>query len=515
MKLNNLLLKSIAAAALLMSCQLAHAQDTLSKYILTPKEKPQPQINGARVFGVRPGHPVVFTIPATGVRPVTFAAKNLPAGLKLDDATGQISGSVAKAGTYNITLSAKNKLGTATRDLKLVVGEGILLTPPMGWNSWNIYATKLRQDLVLANAKAMVSSGLINHGWTYMNIDDVWQGKRGGEFHAILPDSVTFPNMQVLTDAVHKMGLKIGIYSTPWMESYGHHVGGSADNPEGSFTKTTENIPRNKKLAPYKIGQYTFVDQDVKQFAKWGFDYLKYDWSPNELPETKAMFDALRNSGRDIALSLSNSTPFVSIGDLSKVSNAWRTGGDIRDTWKSLKPRLFSQDKWVPYASPGHWNDPDMMVVGYVGWGKDPRPSLLTPDEQYTHMSAWCLLSVPLLLGNDLTKLDAFTLSLLTNDEVIAVNQDPLGKQATVISKQGEAGVLAKDLYDGTKAAGLFNPGDTGTQNVVLSWKDLGISGKYIVRDLWRQKDLGVFDGEFKADVAQHGVVMVSLRKAK
>jgi alpha-galactosidase len=505
----------IVLVALCGVAQITKAQDTLAKYILTPKEKPTPQINGAKVFGVRPGHPVVYTVAATGNRPITFLAKGLPAGLKLDSKTGMLSGSVNKPGTYVIALTAKNALGTASRNFKLVVGEEISLTPPMGWNSWNIYATKLTQALVLANAKAMVSSGLINHGWSYMNIDDVWQGKRGGEFHAILPDSTTFPNMQALADEVHAMGLHIGIYSTPWIESYGHHVGGSADNPEGIFSPVKENVPRNKKLFPYKIGQYTFVDQDVKQFDKWGMDYLKYDWSPNELPETKKMFDALRAGNRDIIFSLSNSTPFAAIGELSKVSNTWRTGGDIRDNWKSLKPRVLAQDKWAPYAKPGHWNDPDMMVVGWVGWGKGPYPTHLTPDEQYTHMSAWCLMSVPLLLGNDLTKLDAFTLSLLTNDEVIAVNQDPLGKQATVIAREGESGIMAKDLSDGSKAAGLFNTGDTGTQSMTLNWKDLGISGKYIVRDLWRQKDLGTFDSEFKTDVPQHGVVMVSLRKAK
>lgn len=502
-----------------MSVLCANAQnpaDTLAKYILTPKEKPTPQINGARVFGVRPGRPVVYTVAATGTRPMTYSAKNLPAGLKLDAKSGQLSGAVSKAGTYFIALTAKNALGTNNRDLRLVVGEEIALTPPMGWNSWNIYASKLTQALVLANAKAMVSSGLINHGWSYMNLDDVWQGKRGGEFHAILPDSTTFPNMQALADEIHGMGLHIGIYSTPWIESYGHHIGGSADNAEGTFAKVTGTIPpRNKKIKPFAIGEYTFVDQDVKQFDKWGMDYLKYDWNPNEMPETKKMFDALRNGSRDIILSLSNSTPFASIGELSTVSNAWRTGGDIRDNWKSLKPRLLTQDKWAPHARPGHWNDPDMMILGVVGWGKDYHPTMLTPDEQYTHMSAWCLMSVPLLLGNDLTKLDDFTLSLLSNDEVIAVNQDPLGKQATVIHQDGDNGILAKDLSDGTKAAGLFNTGDAGSQKITLSWKDLGISGKYIVRDLWRQKDLGTFDGEFKADVAQHGVVMVSLRKAK
>lgn len=485
--------------------------------ILTPKSGPEPRINGPKIFGVRPGHPILFTVPATGDRPMKFSADKLPQGVKLDAVTGQLSGSLSKAGTYEMVLYAKNKAGEAKRSFKIIVGETIALTPPMGWNSWNIYATKVTEELLLANARAMVTSGLINHGWSYMNIDDVWQGNRGGPLNAIQPNPETFPDMQKASTEIHAMGLKMGIYSTPWIESYGHHVGGSADNPEGTFVRTpqTDKVPRNKKLFPYKIGAYNFVDRDVKQWVAWGVDYLKYDWNPIELPETKQMFDALRASGRDIVFSLSNSTPFASIGELSKVSNTWRTGGDIRDSWKSLKPRLFSQDKWAPYASHGHWNDPDMMVVGVVGWGKDYHPSNLTADEQYTHVSAWCLMSVPLLLGCDLTKLDAFTLSLLTNDEVLAVNQDALGKQATVISRQGEAGVMAKDLEDGSKAVGLFNPGDEGTKQVVLNWADLKITGKYIVRDLWRQKDLGTFDGEFKADVAQHGVVMVSVRKAK
>ena len=506
---------------ILLSVIAVKAQDVAtpppdySAYILTPKPGPAPRINGPRVFGARPGHPLIFTIPATGMRPIKFSADNLPGGVKLNTSTGQLSGSVSKTGTYNLVLHAKNSSGDDKRNFKLIIGEEIALTPPMGWNSWNIYASKVTQEMLLANAKAMVNSGLIDHGWSYMNIDDVWQGERGGPFHAIQPNPETFPDMQKASNEIHAMGLKLGIYSTPWVESYGHHIGGSANNPEGTFEKTKETVARNKKLMPYAIGTYQFVDNDVKQWTVWGVDYLKYDWNPIEMPETKKMFDALRNSGRDIVYSLSNSTPFATIGDLSTVSNTWRTGGDIKDSWASLKSRIFTQDKWEPYEKPGHWNDPDMMIVGYVGWGKGPRLTNLTPDEQYTHVSAWCLMSVPLLLGCDLTKLDDFTLSLLTNDEVLAVNQDPLGKQATVISKQGDNGVMAKSMADGSIAAGLFNLGDNGKQSVVLNWADLKLNGKYIVRDLWRQKDLGVFDGEFKADVNQHGVVMISLRKAK
>ena len=503
-----------------MANEMVHAQDSMAVVrtaaILTPRPNPEPRINGPKVFGVRPSHPILYTIPATGEMPMIFSARNLPKGVRVDAKNGKISGSIEKPGTYILKLSAKNKLGKAKQDFKIVVGEEISLTPPMGWNHYNIYGTRITQEQVLAQAKAMASSGLINHGWSYMNIDDGWQGQRGGEFHAILPDTSRFHNIKALVDEIHDLGLKIGTYSTPWVESYGHRIGGSSMNPEGTFTRTKENIARNKKLLPYAIGTFHFYENDVKQISKWGFDYLKYDWNPIEYGETKEMFDLLRASGRDIVLSLSNSTPFATIAELSTVSNTWRTGGDIKDNWKSLKSRIFTQDKWAPYARPGHWNDPDMMIVGVVGWNSAEKwPSKLTPDEQYTHMSAWCLMSVPLLLGNDITRLDDFTLSLLTNDEVIAVNQDPLGKQATMISRNEDIGVMAKGREDGSKAAGLFNLADNGTQKVTLKWNDIGLKGKYIVRDLWRQKDLGTYENEFSADVNQHGVIMISLRKVK
>lgn len=487
-----------------------------SDAILTPKHGPEPKINGAKVFGVRPGHPIIYTIPTSGLRPMKFSVKGLPKGVSLDENTGRLSGVISKAGTYNMSINAQNAHGKTNRDFTIIVGETIALTPPMGWNHYNIYGTRITQEQVLLQAKAMVSTGLINHGWSYMNIDDGWQGARGGKHFAILPDSTRFPDMQGLVNQVHDLGLKIGTYSTPWVESYGHRIGGSAMNAEGKFERTKENIARNKKILPYAIGDYHFWKNDAKQFAEWGFDYLKYDWNPIELKETKEMYDALRDSGRDIVYSLSNSTPFATIKVLSEVSNTWRTGGDIKDNWKSLKSRIFTQDKWAPYARPGHWNDPDMMIVGVVGWNSAEKwPSKLTPDEQYTHMSAWCLMSVPLLLGCDISKMDDFTLSLLTNDEVIAVNQDPLGKQATVIKREGDKGVMAKDLADGTKAVGLFNLEDNGEQTITLKWSDLGIKGKYMVRDLWRQRDLGIYENEFKANVAEHGVVMISVRRVK
>lgn len=483
-------------------------------YILTPKAGAEPHINGPTVFGVRPGHPILFTIPVSGVRPMKYSVKKIPEGVLLDTQTGRISGTISVPGEYEMIITAKNRSGKDSRSFKIVVGEEIALTPPMGWNSYNVYVNRLTQELASANAQAMVRSGLIDHGWSYLNLDVHWQGRRETPGGPIQPKN-TFPDMQGLVNEIHSLGLKAGIYSSPWIEAYEGQIGGSADNPEGTFEPDRISTPKNRKVKPFAIGTYSFAAQDVKQWTSWGFDYLKYDWNPNEYPETKEMFDLLRNSGRDYVLSLSNSTPFKNIEQLSTVSNCWRTGGDIRDRWTSVKERIFTQDMWAPFARPGHWNDVDMMVLGVLGWWDAPRPARLKADEQYTHMSAWCLLSAPLLLGCDLTQLDDFTISLLTNDEVLAVNQDALGKQATVVSRLGDLGVMAKDMEDGSKAAGLFNLEDKGVQKVVLKWSDLKLSGRYIVRDLWRQKDLGVFDSEFSADVPEHGVVMVQLRRAK
>jgi len=497
-----------------------------SSRILTPPAPASPRINGPRVYGQRPGRPFLYTIPATGDRPMTFAADGLPNGLSLDAGTGRITGALDQAGEYSVILRATNARGEAKRDFKIVIGDQITLTPPMGWNSWNCWAGAVDRDKVLRSARAMVSSGLINHGWTFINIDDTWQGKRDPKTMA-LQGNEKFPDMKELCDQIHAMGLKPGIYSTPWITSYANHPGGSSDTAEGSWSKPTiekrGNV--NKKTKPWHMGEHHFMMQDAKQWADWGFDYLKYDWNPIEEPDVKEMHDALLASGRDIVYSLSNNAPFSGAEMYARLANCWRTTGDIRDSWWSLTGIGFTQSKWAPYAGPGHWNDPDMLVVGYVGWGPKLHPTNLTADEQYTHISLWCLLSAPLLIGCDLERLDDFTLSLLTNDEVLAIDQDPLGKQATLVAQDGEVEITradrpgsahklpekqvwAKELEDGSRAVGLFNLGPSES-DVTVKWSDLKIEGKQVIRDLWRQKDLGTFDDSFHASVPPHGAVLV------
>jgi alpha-galactosidase len=480
--------------------------------ILTPPAPDTPRINGPDIFGARPGSPFFYTIPATGKRPMTFSADNLPRGLKLDAQNGQITGSLETNGEFNVVLHAKNSLGAAEKKFRIVVGETIALTPPMGWNSWNCWAAAVDQEKVLRSARAMVASGLAQHGWTYINIDDTWQGRRGGKFNAIQPNE-KFPDMKALCDDIHALGLKAGIYSTPWVRSYGGHVGGSSENPDGLWTNAPTKAPRNKNVLPYAVGKFSFATNDAAQFAAWGFDYLKYDWNPIKLPQVVEMSEALRESGRDINFSLSNNSRdklLDRIAAIAPFAQSWRTTGDINDSWGSLSGIGFSQEPWTQFSGPGHWNDPDMLIVGWVGWGPKLHQTKLTPDEQYTHISLWCLLSAPLLIGCDLEKLDAFTLSLLSNDEVLAVDQDSLGKQAVRVVSANDLDVFAKPLADGSLAVGLFNRSATNA-TVTANFSDLKISGPQTVRDLWRQKNLGIFSDKFEAPVASHGVVLVRI----
>jgi len=497
--------------------------------ILTPPAPATPRVNGPGVLGVRPGSPFLYTIPATGQRPITFAVDELPAGLRVDAVTGRITGSLPKAGEYTVTLRAKNALGEAQKTFHIVVGDRIALTPPMGWSSWNCWGDAVSQDLVLSSARAMATKGLREHGWTYINIDDGWQGPRGGEFNAIQPNK-KFPAMKALVDEIHALGLKFGIYSSPWRGTYAGYIGGSSDNADGTSPWVVSGDvdefyhlnkdPKAKDAKPtwvnWSFGQHSFAAQDARQWAAWGVDYLKYDWFPNDVPHVQEMTEALRATGRDIVYSLSNTGLFDSAADYQRLAQVWRTTGDIVDAWDSVSRNGFSQDRWAAYTGPGHWSDPDMLVLGRVGWGPNLHATRLTPDEQYSHMSLWCLLSAPLLLGCDLAQIDDFTLGLLTNDEVLAINQDSLGRQATQFSNIDGKVIYAKTLEDGSYAVGLFNRGEAET-SITLKWGPWGnlptahVGTTFQVRDLWRQQDLGEFKDSYETKVDPHGVVLIRL----
>ncbi len=446
----------------------------------------KPRINGPRITGATPGRPFLFRIPATGDRPIIFEAKGLPAGLRLDSKTGIITGSLKSNGETKVSLTARNARGQATRDLTIVAGNGKLaLTPPMGWNSWNVWGCAVDQQKIEAAAEALVSSGLADHGYTYINIDDCWEGTRGPDGR--IRTNEKFPDMKGLADKIHSLGLKLGIYSSP--------------GP--------------KTCAGYE-GSWQHELDDAKTYAAWGVDYLKYDWCSYESVATgegqerllkpyAVMHDALAKVDRDIVFSLCQ----YGMGKVwewgpESGGQLWRTTGDITDTWPSLWGIASKQPEIAKYSGPGRWNDPDMLVVGKVGWGPNLHPTKLTPNEQIFHLTAWAMLGAPLLIGCDLTALDPFTRALLTNDAVLNINQDPAGRPVTVIRVSGEVEVWVRQMEAGWLAVGVFNPG-LDRAEVRIPWKQLDLSGPRFLQDAWTWQDLDASGEELRCSVPAHG----------
>lgn len=456
-----------------------------------------PRLNSPRITGATPGRPFLFRIPASGDGPLTFAAKHLPAGLTLDAHSGVITGALARAGRTDVAITVTGPAGSASGTITIVGGDhSLALTPPLGWNSWNVWGASVDDAKVRAAADGLVASGLAAQGYTYVNIDDAWEGAR--DANGEITSNEKFPDMKALTDYVHSKGLKIGLYSSPGPRTCQQRFAGS----------------------------YQHEAQDAKTWAHWGFDYIKYDWCtysetlPNQrgmppLDELQKPYRLMRSIldglDRDFIFSLCQygwGNVWTWGADMG--GNLWRVTGDITDSWSSMSGIGFAQTGHEQYAGPGHWNDTDMLVVGKVGWGRDLRDSRLTPNEQLTHISLWALQAAPLIIGADLSQIDEFTRNLLGNPEVLAVDQDPLGRAAGRTLQEGRTEVWARPLSDGTMAVGLFNR-DLVARTVTVKWSELGLSGSQPVRDLWQHRDLGARDGTFSVTVPRHGVVLVKV----
>jgi alpha-galactosidase len=359
-------------------------------------------------------------------------------------------------------------------------GRELARTPPIGWNSWGHFGLRISDAAIRAQAKALVDSGMKAAGYEYVVIDGGWEGYHDaqGIFH---PDILKFPDMKALCDYIHSLGLKVGIHSTP-----------------GPVTCSGRE------------GSYGHEQEDVETFARWGIDFLKYDWcsgstvyKPDQLEAAyeKVHQDLLRTT-RPILYSLCEyGVQDVWKWGASVGGNMWRTTGDIQDNYYRMAYIGFEQNGLEKYAGPGHWNDPDMLEVGNGG---------LTDEESRTQMSLWCLLAAPLFASNDLTKMSPETRAILTNREVIAVDQDPAGIQGRQVWQEGPLEIWMKPLADGTKAVGLFNR-DEHAMTITLSFKHMGVTGPVKVRDLWAHKDLGAFTETSVNTVPAHGVVMLKV----
>jgi alpha-galactosidase len=366
-------------------------------------------------------------------------------------------------------------------------------TPPMGWNTWNKFQCDVSDELIRGMADALVKSGMKDAGYQYVVIDDCWQVSRDASGN-IVADAERFPHgIKALGDYIHSLGLKFGIYSD-------------------AGSKTCAGRP----------GSLGHEFQDALQYAAWGVDYLKYDWCNTTTQDAKASYALMRQAldatGRPIVFSIcewGKAKPWLWGAEVG--GNLWRMSGDIQDRWDGKKEWspgdccnygvtaiLDEEAEIYSRGGPGHWNDPDMLEVGNGG---------MTDTEYRSHFSFWALLAAPLIAGNDLRNMRPEIKEILTNKEVIAVNQDPLGIQGNRVRKDGEKEVWVKQLKDGSRAVILFNRG-ASEDKVAFSWEDIGYPHHLsaTVRDLWRHNESANVKGEFSASVASHGVVMVTVR---
>jgi alpha-galactosidase len=361
---------------------------------------------------------------------------------------------------------------------------GLVRTPPMGWNSWNKFAGRIDDAAVRSIADAMVSSGMSKVGYVFINIDDTWEGGRDAAGN-LIPNR-KFPDMRALADYVHAKGLKIGIYSSPGPKTCAGY--------EGSFGHEV---------------------QDAKTFAAWGIDYLKYDLcsartiyesTPEQLQGIyQKMGEALQKTNRPIVFSLCEyGNADVWKWGARAGGNLWRTTGDIRDDWASMDRIGFSQIGIAPVAGPGHWNDPDMLEIGNGG---------MNGDEYRSHMSLWSLLAAPLIAGNDLRDMSDETKSILMNTDVIAIDQDQAAKPVQVLNQEGKVEILWRPLQDGSVAVGIFNRGDVAAVGS-LSWASLRVdspANNLYIHDLWKHEDVVIAGEKYAATVPPHGVVLLKV----
>ena len=483
--------------------------------IYTPKPKLSPRINGPLVYGCRPGNPFLYRIPCQGIRPIKFSVKGLPTSLSLDVSSGILSGTAPEKGEYELLIQTFNSNGKDKRRLKIISGDQLALTPPMGWNSWYVHFNRVKDSVMRSAADAMISSGMADVGYQYVNIDDCWMNATAT--HKYMNDesrvgplrdakgniqpNIHFPDMKSLTSYIHEKGLKTGIYTSP-----------------------------GPNTCCGLAGSWQHEQQDAAQFTQWGFDFLKYDWcsytriagkepSLEEMQKPYILMgEALRNQPRDIVYNLCQ----YGMGKVwewgTKVGGqCWRTAGDLGAELDRFFTVALKNAEYGKWSKPGSWNDPDYLQIGWIGSQKGatftlPEPSQLSANEQYSYMSLWCMMASPLFFSGDMTKLDEFTLNVLCNPEIIEIDQDPLGKCAEVIRKNASTYIMVKPLHNGTLALALFNQGSEPA-TVTADWSEINLSGKQRVRDLWRHKEMGIYEQKFSALIPSHGVVMVKLSK--
>ena len=434
-----------------------------------------PRINGARAFGATPGRSFRYAFPTCGAREglrFSVAAGVLPEGAALDEKSGLLSGRVAQTGEYPFTVRATNRQGEAQKRFTLVVRPGaLMLTPPMGWTSWSAYTDDVRQEHIAASAKALVEKGLAARGYSFVNVDSCWQGNRTAKDSLALQPNGRFPDMKGLVDGIHALGLKAGIYSTPMVIAWG-------SDDRVLYHGGTGYPLDPKSFDPYfgGCGQVGFEKVDAAQFAAWGFDWLKYDWPVTDVEHAQKMRQALDAADRDIVLQLCTGCSRNDAEKFPAIASLVRGNLDTHDKWDLMlgKHQCFhGADRWLGFIRPGFWYDLDMLAVGAMRIDRkesSPRPgekppasfaNKLTRDEQTSHFAWWAILPAPLFLSCNVEHMDDFTLGLVSNEELIEINQDyPATPASFEDLESGRRRIWTRRLSDGRTVLGFFNLGE-------------------------------------------------------
>lgn len=540
---------------LLSATNLLHAQVLSPNTNLTTREaqivaaaKPAaaPQFNGARVVGIRPGTPLIHSLAVSGDRPMSFGVKNLPAGLALDSKTGILIGSLAAPGEYQFRVAAKNSAGRAETEIRIVCGNTLALTPPLGWNSYDAFGDSVVESEALSNA-LWLKDQLQPFGWDTVVIDFRWYDPEptgddrllnktrtgaalaADEFGRLLPAPDRFPSasngagFKPLADQLHSLGLKFGIHVMRGIPRQA--VAAGTKIPGGEFTAIDAGDTNDKCIwCPDMFGVRSnaagqaWYDACAKLWAEWGVDYIKVDdlSEPYHAAEIEMIHRAITKVGHAIVFSTSPGPTTPGRAEhIAANANLWRISGDFWDRWPKLSEQFDLLAQWQGAGAPGHWPDADMIPLGRIAirskLGGNPHWTHYTRDEQITLMSLWALAPSPLMLGMNLPDNDDWTTALLTNPEVLALNQDSLGRRARRILMPGmEVETWSRELYDGAHAVGFFN---RTAQSVKINfpWRNLGFSSAPAARDLWLHQDLGRQEN-FVTELAPHGCALLRLR---
>jgi len=489
-------MKTVCVLAFLLGAMsLAFAQTKLTarqeQILAAAANDLAPRFNGAKVIGIHPNTPLLFRLAVSGGRPMQFSADSLPAGLDLDSRTGILTGTLKKAGKLAFTATAANAGGKVSAEFQIVCGDPLALTPPMGWNSYDAFGDNVVESEVRVNARWLADK-MQPFGWDTLVVDYRWydpgahnndpNGRANAplvtdQFGRLMPATNRFPSatvdtgFQPLADTMHALGLKFGIHMMRGIPRNSVKMnlpieGSNFTAAEAANTNDTCSwCPDMFGVRNHAAGQ-AWYDSCARLWAAWGVDFIKVDdlSCSYQTAEVEMMRRALDRCGRSIVFSTSpGETPVEQAAHVMAHANLWRVSEDFWDNWKSLKHAFLLAARWQPFVGPGHWPDADMLPVGHLSLNHrsigDDRFTALTRDEQLTLLSLWCLLPSPLMVGANLPDNDAWTLALLTNPEVLAVNQDALGAAARQIAATNDLEIWVKPLRDGSRAVGVFNRG--------------------------------------------------------